>query len=52
MEEQYAATIKEKVTERYSKIALTGNSDCCMPEQCCSSDESKANNSGCHDNWL
>jgi hypothetical protein len=28
MEEQYAATIKENVKERYSKIALTGNSDC------------------------
>jgi len=32
--------IKEKVKERYGKIALGGNSDsCCMPE-CCSSDSS------------
>jgi arsenite methyltransferase len=46
MEEQYAATIKENVKKRYSKIALTGNSDCCcMPEECCSSDESEANSS-------
>jgi arsenite methyltransferase len=46
MEGEYAATIKEKVKERYSKIALTGNSDCCcMPEECCSSDEGQANSS-------
>jgi arsenite methyltransferase len=33
-QEQY---IKEKVKERYSKIALTGNSDCCcVPGECCS----------------
>jgi arsenite methyltransferase len=33
MQEQY---IKEKVKERYSKIALTGNSDCCcVPGECC-----------------
>jgi arsenite methyltransferase len=32
--------LKEKVKERYGKIALSGNSDsCCMPE-CCSSDAS------------
>ncbi len=32
--------IKEKVKERYGKIALSGNSNsCCMPE-CCSSDSS------------
>ena len=32
-EEQY---IKEKVKERYGKIALTGNSDCCcVPGECC-----------------
>ena len=35
-QEQY---IKEKVKERYGKIALTGNSDCCcMPGECCSDD--------------
>ena len=46
MEEEYAATIKENVMKRYSKIALTGNSDCCcMPEECCSSGESEANSS-------
>jgi arsenite methyltransferase len=46
MEEQYAATIKEKVNERYSKIALTGNSDCCcIPEECCSSNDGEPNNS-------
>ena len=33
-EQQY---IKEKVKERYGKIALTGNSDCCcMPGEYCS----------------
>ena len=32
--------LKEKIKERYGKIALSGNSDsCCMPE-CCSSDSS------------
>jgi len=32
-------TIKEKVKERYSKIALTGNSDCCcMPGECSTDD--------------
>jgi hypothetical protein len=38
MEEQEAAAlIKERVRERYAKIALTGNSDCCcMPGECCS----------------
>jgi arsenite methyltransferase len=36
MQEQY---IKEKVKERYGKIALTGNFDCCcMPGECCSDD--------------
>jgi SAM-dependent methyltransferase len=36
--------IKEKVRERYGKIALTGNSDCCcMPGECCS-DENNTNN--------
>jgi arsenite methyltransferase len=33
VEEQY---IKEKVKERYGKIALTGNSDCCcVPGERC-----------------
>jgi len=32
-------TIKEKVKERYGKIALTGNSDCCcMPGECNAND--------------
>ena len=32
-------SIKEKVKERYGKIALTGNSDCCcMPGECTTSD--------------
>jgi arsenite methyltransferase len=36
MQEQY---IKEKVKERYGKIALTGNSGCCcVPGECCSDD--------------
>ena len=40
--------IKEKVKERYSKIALVGNTDsCCMPSvsssSCCSSSDSNAN---------
>jgi arsenite methyltransferase len=33
--------IKEKIKERYSKIALTGNSDCCsVPAECCKNDYS------------
>ena len=36
MEDQEAAVIKERVKERYGKIALTGSSDCCcMPGECC-----------------
>jgi hypothetical protein len=28
--------VKNKVRERYGKIALTGNSDCCcLPQECC-----------------
>jgi arsenite methyltransferase len=41
MQEQY---IKEKVKERYGKIALTGNYDfCCMPGECCSNENSSNN---------
>jgi arsenite methyltransferase len=41
LQEQY---IKEKVKERYGKIALTGNSDCCcMPGECC---DDSSNSSG------
>ena len=37
MEEQ-EFVMKERVKERYAKIALTGNSDCCcMPGECCDS---------------
>jgi ubiquinone/menaquinone biosynthesis C-methylase UbiE len=33
--------IKEKIKERYSKIALSGNSDCCcVPTECCNNDYS------------
>ncbi len=33
--------IKEKIKERYSKIALTDNSDCCrVPAECCNNDYS------------
>ena len=33
--------IKEKIKERYGKIALSGNSEsCCMPDECCRSDAS------------
>jgi ubiquinone/menaquinone biosynthesis C-methylase UbiE len=40
MQEQY---IKEKVKERYGKIALTGNSDCCcMPQECCNDGGSRS----------
>ena len=29
--------IKERIKERYGKIAVFGNSDsCCMPSECCS----------------
>ncbi|MBA3977814.1 MAG: arsenite methyltransferase [Nitrosopumilus sp.] len=32
--------IKEKIKERYGKIAVFGNSDsCCMPSECCSTEE-------------
>ncbi|MGC2383500.1 MAG: hypothetical protein WA631_10375 [Nitrososphaeraceae archaeon] len=32
----YKQDIKEKVRERYGKIALLGNVDsCCMPQECC-----------------
>src|ERR671933_2758568 len=42
--------IKEKVKERYSKIALVGNTDsCCMPSisssSCCSSSNSSSDSS-------
>ena len=31
--------IKDKVKERYAKIALTWNSDCCcLPQECCNDD--------------
>ena len=41
-QEQY---IKEKVKERYGKIALTGDSDCCcVPGECCSDNN---NNNNC-----
>ena len=33
--------IKEKIKERYGKIAVSGDSDCCcMPDDCCSSESS------------
>ena len=32
--------IKEKINERYGKIALEGNSEsCCMPAECCGGSE-------------
>jgi hypothetical protein len=32
--------IKEEIKERYGKIALTSNSDCCcLPGQCCAGDD-------------
>jgi len=32
--------LKSKIRERYAKIALSGNSDCCcMPEECCNTVE-------------
>jgi len=38
MMEEQEIVIKERVKERYAKIALTGNSDCCcMPGECCDS---------------
>jgi arsenite methyltransferase len=38
MMEEQEVVIKERVKERYAKIALTGNSDCCcMPGECCDS---------------
>jgi arsenite methyltransferase len=38
----YGTQIKEKVKERYGKIALAGNSSegCCAPHECCSSTKS------------
>ena len=36
-----AEEIKDKIKERYGRIALSGNSDCCcMPDECCGSDAS------------
>jgi arsenite methyltransferase len=41
MQEQY---IKEKVKERYGKIALTGSSDCCcVPGECCGDGSNNSN---------
>ena len=38
MMEEQKVVIKERVKERYAKIALTENSDCCcMPGECCDS---------------
>ena len=38
MMEEKEVVVKERVKERYAKIALTGNSDCCcMPGECCDS---------------
>ncbi|MEJ7642577.1 MAG: arsenite methyltransferase [Candidatus Nitrosocosmicus sp.] len=35
--------IKEKIKEKYGKIALVGNSDsCCMPSECCNIDSTNA----------
>jgi hypothetical protein len=43
MQEQ---AIKEKVKERYGKIALAGNSEsCCMPAECCGGGSSSSNSS-------
>src|SRR5919206_4626109 len=40
-EQQY---IKEKAKERYGKIALSGNSDCCcIPGECCSDNNNNNN---------
>jgi arsenite methyltransferase len=42
-EQQY---IKEKVKERYGKMALTGNSDCCcVPGECCDGSSNNNNSS-------
>ncbi len=31
---------QEKIRERYGKIAISGNSDCCcMPEECCNTQD-------------
>jgi arsenite methyltransferase len=44
MQEQEQQYIKDKVKERYGKIALTGSSDCCcMPEECCSDNNNNIN---------
>ena len=38
--------LKEKLKERYGKIALTGSSDCCcVPGECCNDN----NNNNSHD---
>ena len=38
----YKQDIKEKVKERYGKIALLGNVDsCCMPGECCQVNDEK-----------
>jgi arsenite methyltransferase len=41
----YEQDIKEKVKERYGKIALSGNTDSyCMPGECCQVDDNDNNN--------
>ena len=41
----YKQDIKEKVKERYGKIALLGNVDsCCMPGECCQVDDDNNKN--------
>jgi ubiquinone/menaquinone biosynthesis C-methylase UbiE len=44
MKEEEAIIIKEKVKERYGKIALTGNNSdcCCMPGECCDSNNTSS----------
>jgi arsenite methyltransferase len=44
-QEEQQQYIKQKVKERYGKIAFTGNSDCCcVPGECCSDNDSNSNN--------
>ena len=50
MQEQ---AIKEKINERYGKIALEGNPEsCCAPTECCGSNESDLGRSNGKKHWI
>jgi arsenite methyltransferase len=49
----YKQDIKEKVRERYGKIALLGNVDsCCMSGECCQVNDDDNNNKDDHNTFI